>query len=83
VDESDRLTTRHQPVEALFLGFGDSALIFRVRWWIESYIDTRRMFDRVNTALYRALAEAGLEIPFPQCTVHVSHALQAGSSATT
>jgi MscS family membrane protein len=73
----------HQPVEALFLEFGDSALIFRVRWWIESYIDTRRMFDRVNTALYRALTEAGLEIPFPQRMVHVSHAIQAGSSATT
>jgi small-conductance mechanosensitive channel len=44
-----------RPVEALFLEFGDSALIFRVRWWIESYVDTRRMYDRVNTAVYKAL----------------------------
>ncbi len=54
------------PVEALFLEFGDSALIFRVRWWLESYVDTRRMFDSVNTAMYNALNEAGIEIPFPQ-----------------
>ena len=54
------------PVEALFLEFGDSALIFRVRWWLESYVDTRRMFDSVNTAMYKALNEAGIEIPFPQ-----------------
>jgi len=58
------------PVEALFLQFGDSALIFRVRWWLESYIDTRRMFDRVNTAIYNALEAAGIEMPFPQQDVH-------------
>lgn len=52
-----------QKVEALFLEFGESALIFRVRWWLNSYVDTRRMFDSVNTAMYRALAEAGIEIP--------------------
>ncbi len=59
-----------RPVEALFLEFGDSALVFRLRWWIESYIDTRRMFDKVNTAVYHALAEAGIELPFPQQDVH-------------
>ena len=58
-----------RPVEALFLEFGDSALIFRVRWWLESYVDTRRMFDSVNTAMYQALNEAGIEIPFPQRVV--------------
>lgn len=52
-------------VEALFLEFGESALIFRVRWWLDSYVDTRRMFDRVNTAMYGALTEAGIEIPNP------------------
>jgi MscS family membrane protein len=59
-----------RPVEALFLEFGDSALIFRVRWWLESYEDTRRMFDRVNTALYNALDDAGIVIPFPTWDVH-------------
>lgn len=60
---------RDKPVEALFLHFGDSALIFRVRWWLNSYLDTRRMFDRVNTAIYHALNEAGIEIPFPHTVV--------------
>jgi MscS family membrane protein len=55
-----------RPVDALFLEFGDSALIFRVRWWIDSYVDTRIMYDRVNTAVYKALTESGIEIPFPQ-----------------
>jgi len=58
-----------RPIEALFLEFGDSALIFRVRWWLGSYVDTRRMFDSVNTAIYQALNDEGIEIPFPQRVV--------------
>jgi len=59
------------PVEALFLEFGDSSLIFRVRWWLESYVDTRRMFDRVNTALYKALNKEKIQLPFPQLDVNM------------
>ena len=59
-----------KPVEALFLVFADSALTFRVRWWIDSYLDTRRMFDKVNTAMYNALNQAKIEIAFPQMSVH-------------
>ena len=63
-------------VEALFLEFGDSALIFRVRWWLDSFVDTRRMFDKVNTAIYNALNEAGIEMPCPQMDVH--HKIDSG-----
>ncbi|MFV1949453.1 MAG: mechanosensitive ion channel family protein [Anaerolineales bacterium] len=60
-------------VEALFLEFGESTLIFRVRWWLESYVDTRRMFDRVNTALYNALQKENIQLPFPQLDVHIQN----------
>ncbi len=53
-------------IEALFLQFGDSALVFRVRCWIEHYLETRRIIDELNTALYQAPHEADMEIPFPQ-----------------
>jgi small-conductance mechanosensitive channel len=66
-------------VEALFLEFGPSALNFRLRWWIESYVDTRRMFDRVNTAVYSALGEVGIEIPNQQVDVH--HKIDAEDTA--
>jgi len=59
-----------RPVEALFLEFGESSLVFRVRWWLDSYVDTRRMFDKVNSAIYNALNQAGIEMPFPQVDVH-------------
>jgi small-conductance mechanosensitive channel len=53
-------------VDVLFLKFGPSAMIFRVRWWLDSYVDTRRMFDKVNTAMYNATNDAGIELPYPQ-----------------
>lgn len=62
---------KDERIEALFLEFGDSALIFRVRCWIKDYVETRRIMDKMNTALYRALNEAGIAIPFPQRDVHL------------
>ena len=53
-------------IEALFLEFGDSSLNFRVRCWIEHYVETRRIIDKMNTAIYLALNENGIQIPFPQ-----------------
>jgi small-conductance mechanosensitive channel len=52
-----------KPIDVLFLEFGNNSLILRVRWWISSYVDTRRMFDKVNEAIYEALLEAGIELP--------------------
>lgn len=58
-------------IEALFLEFGDSSLNFVVRCWIENYMEARRILDKMNTVLYRALNEAGVAIPFPQRDVHL------------
>jgi small-conductance mechanosensitive channel len=54
-----------RPVDALYIEMGDWAMVFRVRWWIESYVDTRQVIDRVHTALERALDEAGIDCPYP------------------
>lgn len=56
-------------VEALYVEMGDSGMIFRARFWIESYVDTRRMFDKVNTALYAAFTREGIELAYPTQTV--------------
>lgn len=54
-----------KPVDALYLQMGESAMTFRIRWWIESYIDTRRMFDKVNTALQDCFDANGIISPYP------------------
>jgi MscS family membrane protein len=60
-----------KPVDALYIEMGDHAMIFRVRWWIESYVDTRRVLDQVHTTLQHALDEAGIESPLPTQNVNV------------
>jgi small-conductance mechanosensitive channel/predicted small secreted protein len=62
---------KEKPVDALFLEFGDTNMVFRIRWWIDSYIDTRRMFDRVNQALITALQGAGIDMPFTTYDVNI------------
>jgi small-conductance mechanosensitive channel len=52
-----------KPVDALFVDFGDSTITFRIRWWIDSYVDTRRMFDKVNEQLLKGFNEAGIKMP--------------------
>jgi small-conductance mechanosensitive channel len=54
------------PPMALFKGFGESSLDFELRVWIdrlELSVDTR---SELAIALYAALREAGIEIPYPQ-----------------
>jgi len=62
-----------KPVDILFLEFGDSDMVLRVRWWIESYVDARRSTDRVNEAIYTALDQAGIELPNPMMTVELKN----------
>lgn len=65
---------KDRPIEALMLEFGDSALVFRVRCWIEHFVEMRRVIDRMNTALYGALAKEGIVIPYPQQVVRLHSA---------
>lgn len=58
-------------VEALFLEFGEYGFVFRVRCWIEHFVETRRIIDKMNSALYHALKREGMIIPYPQRVVHV------------
>ena len=60
-----------KPVDVLFMEWGDSEMVLRVRWWIESYVDARRSTDRVNEHIYQALEEAGIEMPFPTMSVEI------------
>ena len=56
---------QEERIEALFVQFGESSMVFRVRCWIEHYVETRRIMDKLNTCLYEALNEAGIAMPDP------------------
>lgn len=59
-----------RPIEALMLEFGGNSLIFRVRCWIEHYVEKRRAIDKMNSALYTAVNIAGIDIE-PLTTVQL------------
>ena len=61
-----------KPIDALFMAMDDSALTLRVRCWIPKYAEARRSLHALNTCVYDALNEAGIEIPFPQVVLHQS-----------
>ena len=50
--------------------FGDSSVNIALRYWVptKEYYET---FYAVNLAIFKALKEAGITIPFPQRDVHV------------
>jgi small-conductance mechanosensitive channel len=53
-----------KPIEVLLIEFGESGLIFRVRWWVVTQTDFYVMSNQVNLAMIEALGEAGIEISF-------------------
>jgi len=59
------------PINVLLIEFGDSAFKYRVRWWVDSYIDTYIILNKVHKAIYAALDEAGIEMPFTTLDVNI------------
>jgi small-conductance mechanosensitive channel len=52
-----------EPVDALYLEIGKSAMVFRVRWWIYSESDWEQVYDHIHTALRKAMAKEGIKAP--------------------
>ena len=57
-----------------FRAFGDFSLNFELLCWIENPGDRGLAQDSLNTAIYKALDQAGIEIPFPQRDVYIKRA---------
>ncbi|WP_051113353.1 mechanosensitive ion channel family protein [Lunatimonas lonarensis] len=60
------------PVPKVLLhNFADSAIEFRMLFWVNNFdiwVDTR---NKVLTDIYESFKEAGIEIPFPQRDLHI------------
>ena len=65
----DVLTER--PPAAFFMGFGESALNFELRFWCSQQDLWFQLQSDVTVAVAKALREAGIEIPFPQRELHL------------
>lgn len=60
-------------MSVLMTGFGDSSLDFVLYAWVkpEAVKTPKLVATQVNIALFKALNEAGIEIPFPQRDLHI------------
>jgi small-conductance mechanosensitive channel len=56
---------------AYFLAFGESSLDFEIRVWTSHYDQRLQIQSDLAVAVNRALADNGIEIPFPQRDLHV------------
>jgi potassium efflux system protein len=56
---------------ALFTGFGESSLDFRLLFWIRKADERYRIQSEVNVAVNKALQKADITIPFPQHDLHL------------
>ena len=55
----------------IFTGFGDNALQFSLRFFIEDYDNYWKAFHTVNRAVDKSFKEAGITIAFPQRDLHL------------
>ena len=58
---------------AFFMRFGDSAIHYELRVWVEDFAEWAQIHNEVAAAVYTALQSAGMHIPFPQQEVHIVH----------
>ena len=65
---------------ALFLGFGDSALNFEVRFWAPHPQLVAELQSEVALKIAAALNEAGIKVPVPRRDLHISADKSAGAA---
>ncbi len=72
VAAAEPLVSREKPALVCFLEFGDSSINFELLVWINVRTTAPRMVrSALYFAIFAALNEAGIEIPFPQRDVHL------------
>ncbi|MEZ4432940.1 MAG: mechanosensitive ion channel [bacterium] len=75
VAKNDSRVLPAPPPTALLLAHGDSSLDFELRVHYENPAQRFPLLGALNAAINRALAEAGVEIPFPQRDIHIRSGL--------
>ena len=64
-------TSEDQTPVVRFIAMGESSLDFQVLVWVKHPVFRGRVRDEINTRVYKALAAAGIEIPFPQRDLYI------------
>ena len=70
-----------EPVPNVFLkSFGDSAVVYEVRFWIDDHRRNNAISDAVRTNIWYALHRHRINIPYPTRTLHLERTRAAARS---
>lgn len=69
--ESEGVREKPEP-RCRLVNYGDSAITYRLRFWISDYSEWREVEDRVMTNVWYKLKREGIQIPFPIRTVQMT-----------
>ncbi len=61
---------RDPPPRAFLVDYGESAINYSLRYWIDNPMRNLSVRDAVGRSIWAAFASQGIEIPFPQRVVH-------------
>ena len=64
VRRSTRALAQPPPLVHL-VDFGNSAIVYRVKFWVAEFSEEDAALDEVRTAIYYSFARHGIEIPYP------------------
>jgi len=65
----------HDPSPQAFVqAYKDSSILYRLKFWINDYAKAQDTEGRVLSYVWYAFKRHGIEIPFPQRTIHVTKA---------
>jgi MscS family membrane protein len=66
IAEAEPMACREPQPQVRFMSFGDSALNFELRCWVDRPDLDGRALDALNTAICKSFAAQGIEIPYPK-----------------
>ena len=64
---------QYPPPEVFTWEYGDSAMLYRVRYWMSDFADADHLRDTVSTGLWYVLRRKAIEVPYPQMVIRTSH----------
>ena len=80
IAEQESMVSRYPSPVVDFLDFGDSALLFRLRFFLNDMDYVLSTSSRMRFVILERFREEGIEIPFPQRDLHVRSGLVAPSA---
>lgn len=71
-----------EPAPVVYLkDFADSAIVYEIKVWIDDHALMSRVLSEVRSHAWYALKRAGMEIPYPQLTLHRAKPADDGAAA--